>query len=225
MFAIFSAGIAPAIALMSFFYLKDRYSEPLPLLIRTFVIGCLLVFPIMFIQYVLTTEGITDNYLIESFLYTSLTEEFFKWFLFIYTIYHHSEFDAHYDGIVYAVAISLGFATVENVLYLFTNGIGYALSRALFPVSSHALIGVIMGYYFGKAKTNKQHKKRNIAMAFIIPFLLHGTYNYILNIVPGNWLLFLVPFMILLWILGLRRVKIASEAAPLTMFQKKKQGA
>ncbi|WP_042223572.1 glutamic-type intramembrane protease PrsW [Oceanobacillus manasiensis] len=225
MFAILSAGIAPAVALMSFFYLKDRYSEPLPLLIRTFIIGCLLVFPIMFIQYILTTEGFTNNYFVESFLYISLTEEFFKWFLFIYTIYHHSEFDAHYDGIVYAVAISLGFATVENVLYLLTNGIEYAFSRAIFPVSSHALIGVIMGYYFGKAKINKQHKKRNIVMAFIIPFLLHGTYNYILKIVPTNWILFLIPFMILLWINGLRRVKIASEATPLTIFQKKKQGA
>lgn len=152
MFSILSAGVAPALALMSFFYLKDRFSEPITLIARNFIFGMLLVFPIMFIQYVFQAEGIINHPVSESFLLVGLLEEFFKWFIFMYAIYHHAEFDAHYDGIVYAVAISLGFATLENILYLFTNGINYAFIRAFFPVSSHALFGVIMGYYFGKAK-------------------------------------------------------------------------
>jgi RsiW-degrading membrane proteinase PrsW (M82 family) len=225
MFAILSAGIAPAIALMSFFYLKDRFTEPIPLILRTFILGALLVFPIMFIQYVFNSEGLADQTFLQSFFIVALSEEFFKWFIFFYAIYNHSEFDAHYDGIVYAVSISLGFATLENILFLFTNGIEHAFSRALFPVSSHALFGVIMGYYFGKAKMNGIHKKRNLAFAFFIPFLLHGTYNYMLQIIDSNWLVLLIPFMIGLWILALRRVKIANQPHPNLMFQSEKEQA
>lgn len=210
MLAILSAGVAPAFALMSFFYLKDRFTEPLHLIIRNLIYGAILVLPIMFMQYVLQAEGIGNGNLIHSFFVIALLEEFFKWFIFIYTIYHHTAFDAHYDGIVYAVAIGLGFATLENFLYLLSNGLEYAFSRALFPVSSHALFGVIMGFYFGKAKMETSHKKRNLLFALLIPFLFHGIYNYILIKVTSDWLILLVPFMIFLWIIALRRVKIAN---------------
>lgn len=224
MLAFISAGIAPAIALLSFFYLKDRYTEPLPLILRTFLFGSLLVFPVMFIQYGFAQEEFWQQDFINSFFVVAVTEEFFKWFVFMYTIYHHTEFDAHYDGIVYAVSISLGFATVENLLYLFTNGIEFAFSRAIFPVSSHALFGVIMGFYFGKAKVRSSYKNRDIFLALFIPFLLHGIYNLILKTVTSDWLYLLVPFMILLWALGLHRVKLANK--PLVeSLSNKKQGA
>lgn len=225
MFAILSAGIAPAIALLSFFYLKDKFTEPIPLILRTFTLGALLVFPLMFIQYVFNAEILSNHPFLESFFIIGFTEEFFKWFIFFYVIYNHSEFDAHYDGIVYAVSISLGFATLENILYLFANGIEHAFSRALFPVSSHALFGVIMGYYFGKAKMNGTHKKRNLALAFILPFLLHGTYNYMLTMIESNWLILLIPFMAGLWFIALRRVKIANQPHPHLIFQRKKEQA
>lgn len=206
MLAILSAGVAPTFALLSFFYLKDRYSEPILLILRAFIMGCLLVFPIMFIQYVLS--GDLDSLFIESFLIIALIEEFFKWFVFLYIIYHHTEFDSHYDGIVYAVSISLGFATIENILFLLVNGIEYAFTRAVFPVSSHALFGVLMGYHFGKAKT--QNKNIHIFFALIAPVFFHGMYNYIIKMVLTDWMIFMIPFMILLWYIGLYRVKSAN---------------
>ena len=209
MLAILSAGIAPAFALLSFFYLKDRYSEPISLIFRAFILGSLLVLPIMFIQYVLSGEVM--NPFIESFFIIALIEEFFKWFVFLYIIYNHTEFDAHYDGIVYAVAISLGFATVENVLYLLVNGIQYAFSRAIFPVSSHALFGVIMGYHFGKAKMHKIHRNYHILFALVLPVLLHGIYNYIIITIKTDWISALIPFMIILWYIGLRRVRTVKK--------------
>ncbi|GIO28473.1 glutamic-type intramembrane protease PrsW [Ornithinibacillus bavariensis] len=211
MLAIITSGVAPALALLSFFYLKDKITEPLPLIIRTFISGCLIVFPIMFIQYAFQSDQI-GNLFIQSFFVVAFLEEFFKWFLFLYLIYQHTEFDAHYDGIVYAVSISLGFASIENILYLLVNGIQYAFTRALFPVSSHALFGVIMGYYFGKAKMNNHYVGGNIFLALIIPIILHGIYNFILGTVHENWALFAVPFMIILWFFGLHRMKIAITA-------------
>lgn len=212
MIAILSVGIAPIVALMSFFYLKDQYQEPIGLIIRSFILGALLVFPIMFIQYAIVSEGLYMNIFLESFVQVAFLEEFLKWFIFMFAMYHHDEFDDHYDGIVYAVAISLGFASVENVLYLLTNGIEYGISRAIFPVSSHALFGVIMGYYFGKAKLSESHTNANRALAFFIPFTLHGIYNFILQSLTSSWLYVLVPFMIALWMFGLHRMKIANQA-------------
>lgn len=211
MLAVLSAGIAPAFALMAFFYLKDRFTEPIALIVKTFILGALLVFPIMFIQYAITVESLSNSNFVQSFLFVGFIEEFFKWFIFLYVIYHHTEFDTHYDGIVYAVSISLGFATVENLLYLFTNGIEYAFTRALFPVSSHALFGVIMGYHFGKAKVKSQYKKWNITLALLLPFILHGGYDYILNVVTSDWLRLLIPFMIILWVIGFHRIKTANR--------------
>ncbi|WP_010650707.1 glutamic-type intramembrane protease PrsW [Oceanobacillus massiliensis] len=214
MIAILSAGIAPIVALMSFIYLKDRITEPLPIIVRTFISGTLLVFPIMFIQYAITTEHVSDSSFIESFFQIALFEEFFKWFIFMFLIYNHPEFDNHYDGIVYAVSISLGFASVENILYLLTNGIEYAFLRAFFPVSSHALFGIIMGFYLGKAKMSKQNRKLNIALAFLFPFMLHGTYNFILKSYSqtSSWFYLLIPFMIVLWIVALQRMKAANDS-------------
>lgn len=211
MIAIFTVGLAPVVALMSFFYLKDEYTEPIPLIVRSFLLGCLLVFPIMFVQHAFVKEGFVLNNFLTSFFQVAILEEFLKWFIFMFSMYHHEEFDDHYDGIVYAVAISLGFASVENILYLLTNGIEYAFSRAIFPVSSHALFGVIMGYYFGKAKTRVSRTRFNLGLAFFIPFLLHGIYNYILQSVSSNWIYYLIPFMIVLWIFGLHRMKIANQ--------------
>ncbi|UOQ50624.1 glutamic-type intramembrane protease PrsW [Gracilibacillus caseinilyticus] len=212
MFALISVSIAPAFALMSFFYLKDKYElEPVYAIFRTFIYGALLVFPIMFIQYAFQEEGIGQTPFFQSYFIYGLFEEFFKWFIFMFTTYKYSKFDTVYDGIVYGAAISLGFATLENILYLFAHGIEFAIGRALFPVSSHALFGVIMGYYLGRAKFAKRYTPLLICLAFLIPAFLHGTYDFILEIIQKRWIYGLMPFMVILWLLGLRKVKIANE--------------
>jgi RsiW-degrading membrane proteinase PrsW (M82 family) len=209
MLGILSAGIAPGLALLSYFYLKDEYeAEPVSYVLRTFIYGALLMFPIMFIQHVLETEHIIKSQLADAFLSSSLLEEYVKWFILYYAIYQHVEFDEPFDGIVYGASVSLGFATAENIFYLIGNGVEHALSRALLPVSSHAMFGVIMGFYLGKAKFADKRKNKGILIALILPVLLHGIYDYIL-ISQENWLYIILPFMIFLWWLGLRKVKMA----------------
>src|SRR5690625_3159589 len=177
MLALISAAIAPAFALLSFFYLKDEYElEPIIDIFRNFLYGFLLVFPLMFIQFAVMEEQLIEHEILQSYLLFGLLEEFFKWFLFLFVTFKNSKFLTAYDGIVYGVSISLGFATFENVLYLFAHGIEFAFTRALFPVSAHALFGVIMGYYMGKASIRVKNKYFYLFLAFILPFLLHGTY-------------------------------------------------
>ena len=225
MLTILSAAIAPALALLTFFYLKDRLEpEPLGMVLRTFLYGALLVFPIMFIQYALKAEGVSTHPLVYSFFTIGFMEEFFKWFIFLYTAFQHTEMDSVYDGIIYGVSISLGFATVENVLYLFAHGVDYAFTRALFPVSSHALFGVLMGYYLGRAKFGSRHPRLRVFGAMLVPFLLHGLYDYILLAVTFNWVYVQAPFMIILWIIGLRKVRAAIRH-PIEQIQMKESGS
>jgi protease PrsW len=209
MLTIISAGVAPGLALLSYFYLKDEYeTEPISFVIKTFIYGALLVFPLMFIQYVLQTEMVLQSDWTKAFIATSLLEEFFKWFVLYYVIYKHISFDEPYDGIVYGAAVSLGFATVENILYLVANGFEHAIGRALLPVSSHALFGVIMGFYLGKGKFSSSQNRKWLFLSLFAPILLHGTYDYII-LSQTNWIPYIVPFMIFLWWLGLRKVKKA----------------
>ncbi|SFC44468.1 Membrane proteinase PrsW, cleaves anti-sigma factor RsiW, M82 family [Bacillus sp. OV322] len=209
MLVILSAGIAPGLALLSYFYLKDHYdTEPLSVVIKAFIFGACLVFPIMFLQYVLQAENIAGTDFGHAFLSASLLEETFKWLILIYMIYPHVAFDEPYDGIVYGASVSLGFATMENILYLVGNGVEHAFTRAILPVSSHALFGVIMGYYIGKGKFAKSKKRAYVLLALAIPFLLHGIYDYIL-LAQKSWGYWILPFMAFLWWLGLKKVKTA----------------
>ncbi|MCF6093515.1 glutamic-type intramembrane protease PrsW [Microaerobacter geothermalis] len=207
MFSLITAAIAPGIALLSYFYLKDKYEmEPLRLVVRQFIFGVLLVFPIVVLQRVFSS-WLTFPYL-DAILAGALLEEFFKWFIIYYTVFTHVEFDEPYDGIVYAVAVSLGFASMENFIYLLNNGLSIAWIRAFLPVSGHALFAVVMGYYLGKAKFTTR-KKKFLLLSLLYPFILHSMFNLILTS-NGIWYISLIiPFMFVLWWIGLRRVKMA----------------
>jgi RsiW-degrading membrane proteinase PrsW (M82 family) len=210
MLPILSVGIAPGLALLCYFYLRDRYeSEPVATVAKAFLYGVVITFPVMFWQYVLEEEQLLSDGFLQAFLSAAMPEEFMKWFILYYLIYSHTHFDEPYDGIVYATSVSLGFATAENVLYLAAHGVEYAFVRALLPVSSHALFGVIMGYYFGRAKFGKIHlEKKMLGLAFLISFLLHGSFDYILFI-ETTWVYYIIPFMLFLWWFALRKVKKA----------------
>ena len=210
MVAIISAGIAPGIALLSYFYLKDQYdNEPVHMVLRSFFLGVVLVFPIMFIQYVLEKENVGGGSFFVSFLSSGFLEESLKWFILMISVYPHAHFDEHYDGIVYGTSVSLGFATLENILYLIGHGVEHAFVRALLPVSCHALIGVIMGFYLGKARFSADKARvKWLILSLVVPSLLHGSYDFILTAL-SNWIYYMLPFMVFLWWFGLRKAKKA----------------
>lgn len=210
--AIITAAISPAVAIMTFIYLSKRIElEPLPLIIRMYIIGVIMVFPIMFIQYAFEIENVFHQPFWKSVFLVGLLEEFAKWFFLLFVAYRHSDFDHHYDGIIYAVAVSLGFASIENIIYLFQNGIEIAMLRAIFPVSSHALFGIIMGYYMGKAKFRTQRSNVCIALGLWVPASLHTMYDYIITVKEMTWIYWITPFMIILWVIGFRIIKIANQ--------------
>lgn len=210
MFILLTVAIAPGLALFSYFYLRKQIAkEPSLTLFHTFLYGAIMTFPILFIQHVFDEENIFSNVFLRKVVFTSGLEEFFKWLILLLAIYRHVEFEDAYDGILYGVSISLGFATVENILYLLTFGTDIAFLRALLPVSGHALFGVVLGYYFGRAKFAAEANKRKLLfVAFLAPYSLHFLYNSIF-LFQELFIYFIIPFMLFLWWFGLSRVKYA----------------
>lgn len=212
MIILLTVAIAPSLALFSYFYLRDQFSEePSRLIFQCFVYGAVLTFPILFLQYVFNEEGVFANTFIQTVVFSSGIEEFFKWLVLIIAIYRHIDFKDPYDGILYGASVSLGFATVENILYLMEFGLQTAFLRAFLPVSSHALFGVVMGYYFGKAKFLPDKEGRKwLAASLGTAFLLHILYNSALYM-DFNWFYTIFPFMLFLWWFGLKKVKQAHK--------------
>lgn len=213
MIAMIGAAIAPGIAILSYFYLRDSLEpEPISMVIRSFIFGMLLVIPVMVLQYIMQNEWNWRDGIVAGVVQSAVVEEFFKWMVIFFTAYKHVEFDEPYDGIVYAVAVSLGFATLENLFYLIINGLNIAFWRALLPVSSHALFAVWMGYYLGRAKFSKEIRKERMFLwvSVLLPVGLHALYNTIFFSIQ-NWVWAIIPFMILLWWQGLKKVQRAHD--------------
>jgi len=143
--------------------------------------------------------------LINSFLTAAPVEEGLKFFILYYVVYKMRDFNEPIDGMVYGIIASLGFATLENIYYVYllkdyfkTTSMTLAIARSFSVIPAHGLFGAFMGYYF--MKYSFISKKNNLFLCFFIPFLLHGFYNYL---VASNFLLVLV-LLIIFWIIALR---------------------
>ncbi|NGZ74228.1 glutamic-type intramembrane protease PrsW [Saccharibacillus alkalitolerans] len=217
------AAITPGVALLFYFYLKDKYdAEPLHMVVRMFLLGFLVVLPIMIVQQGLL-RAFGDNTFLFAFGISAGVEELFKWFVLFNFIYNHTEFDEPYDGILYAVAVSLGFATLENIMYAFTlhASFGSLLIRGLLPVSGHAMFGVVMGYYLGMAKfASAGKRKKFLVLSVTLPLVWHGIYDFILNMPGRNWIWWIVPFMALMWYGGMDKVVKANNRSPFRFLRK-----
>ena len=131
-----------------------------------------------------STFGLAIYYLLNYVLIVGLVEELCKFFTFKWMIFHDRQFDNTYDGLVYGAASALGFATLENILYVFTeeNSLQVALLRAVLSIPMHAVTGILMGYCFGISKYRKYNNipsdDKPEIKALVFSILLHGIYDF-----------------------------------------------
>ncbi|GKX28143.1 protease PrsW [Vallitalea longa] len=212
---LYVVAITPGIALALGIYLTDRYDkEPLHLLIKIFVLGGVSILPVIFVERLLSYFNIFTGFLqvaYVAFIVAGFTEEFFKRVIVMRFAYNHRAFNEKLDGIVYAVFTSLGFATVENVLYVvfrYSNVNTIGLQRAIFSVPAHMLFAITMGYYLSLAKYAEDYNRRRyyLRLSLFIPVLLHGIYDYILMSKSSNLFAIFIPFVIFLWSYNLRKL-------------------
>lgn len=217
---LLAAAVAPSAALLYYFYSRDKYEkEPRRILFKAFLMGGGLVIPVLLVEMNIHVFDTADSNLVAAgytaFVVAGLVEELFKFLFFFLYIWRNREFNEMYDGIVYAVFISLGFATVENLAYVLSAGISTAIVRSFTAVPAHALFAVAMGYYLGIAKFAKpQYRNKYIMLGLIIPALLHGIYDFILLSRKLYLLVLFIPYMLYLWKRGLRNVDELVEFSP-----------
>lgn len=184
-------AVLPVALLGLFIYKKDKNKEPMGLLAKIFFLGFFSAIPVVIVELFLgaffPTDGVTDflSIFINVFISVALVEEGFKWFVTKLVGYDNKEFDEIYDIIVYAVFASLGFACIENILYVFSSGVSTAIMRAIFSIPGHTCFAVVMGYFFTKAKIasiNNHHGLyvRNLILSIICPTVVHTIYDALL---------------------------------------------
>ena len=188
---LFIVALLPVLVLIYYINSKDSLSpEPVGQLVRAFLLG-LLSAPLSFLisipseiigLYSSDVVSVSDA-IRNSFFGVAIPEEAAKLFILWIVVRNNKFFDEKMDGIVYAVCVSMGFAALENVLYLTRNIDSYmatGIARAFTAVPGHFCFGIVMGYYYSLATFDKNNVKRNRILTFVAPVIVHGLYDSIL---------------------------------------------
>jgi protease PrsW len=182
---LLALAIAPGIAISLFIYSRDRFDrEPKRFLILAFFLGMLATLPPLIIQILAgDAQGHSHFHLIfgyafYAYIVVALTEEASKFLVLRYYAYPQKTFNEPFDGIVYAVMIGMGFATVENIEYVQRFGFQTGLVRFFLSVPAHASFAVLMGYYVGLAKSNKARSLALMIKALLVPVFFHGSFDF-----------------------------------------------
>ena len=187
-------ALLPVFLILFYIYGKDKNErEPLSAILITFGLGAAFSFidiPIERIlgQIIYASYGTysLDYALAENFFGVALVEELTKWAVLMVYVWKLRDFDWRYDGIVYATSSSLGFAGMENIMYVISYGTSVSVGRALFAIPGHAAFGVFMGYFLSRAKHwELKHipflKYVVLFFSIAIPTVIHGTYDFLLS--------------------------------------------
>ena len=190
------ATISPILFVLIFIYVMDKYEkEPIRLLLSNFVLGAVVSVIITTVLYViidiplpLTNKTSVFEQFIKAFFVVGLSEEFSKYIIVRYHAQPNIEFNEPFDGIIYAVMVSMGFAATENIMYVAQGGLETALVRAFTAVPAHATFAILMGYFMGKAKFSTNRVLVNLT-GLLLAALFHGAYDFFLFIefIPGVW--------------------------------------
>jgi RsiW-degrading membrane proteinase PrsW (M82 family) len=180
-------AIAPGIAISLYIIFKDQYNrEPRKHLIISFLLGILAIFPALIIESIFT---IADEFTffhtiqgigIKAFFFVALVEEFCKFIMLRFYAYRKPEFDEPFDGIVYAVMVGMGFATLENIFYVSQYGMVTGVFRMFLAIPAHATFAILMGYFMGKAKFSPKRERKLMWAGLFWSILFHGSYDFFL---------------------------------------------
>jgi protease PrsW len=193
-YLLLALAILPGILISIHVYRKDLYEkEPLSFAIRAFMFGILSVFPATIGYFFFGDYFAGPKNLLQTFVYAfgvvAFFEELAKFIFLRLYFFRHREFNEPYDGIVYAVLIGMGFATFENLFYVFEDGgnLSIALMRLVTAVPAHAIFAVAMGYHVGLAKFHPTERGSLLSRGLFYAVILHGAYDFFLmqESIPG----------------------------------------
>ncbi|WP_276368296.1 PrsW family glutamic-type intramembrane protease [Chryseolinea sp. H1M3-3] len=219
--SLFALALAPGAAIMLYIYLKDKHErEPLSLLMISFLYGGLSTLLTLFISWpvnalILIKEDDVVHQFWNAFFKVALVEEFSKFFFVRFILFYNKNFNEPFDGIVYAVMVSMGFATLENVLYVYQYGVATGIMRMFTAVPAHATFAILMGFFLGKAKFTHRRVFYFSLIALLSAAIFHGSYDYFLFIsyVPGIWTGAVVS-LIIGFVLSRKAIQLHQQTSP-----------
>ena len=223
MIILLAAAVLPAAYLLYRVYAMDAIEkEPWALLRKLLLFGALSGIPAALVESLLTgvvqnvfTEGTVAYNLVFGFVVAALVEECFKFFFLYKFTFKSPAFNYRFDGVVYAVFVSMGFAILENILYVFQGGLGVAVTRALLALPLHAACGVYMGIAYGQQKVNSLYKPASFgsvaAACLPVPILIHGFYDFCAFMQTWPFTVIFIGFVALVFILTLKNLQKASR--------------
>src|SRR5688572_29177851 len=193
--SLLALALAPGIAIGIYIYLKDKHErEPLSLLMISFLYGVLSTAVTLSISlpldYIVTiNEQNVVHQFGNAFFKVALVEEFSKFIFIRFILYNNKNFNEPFDGIVYACMVGMGFATLENILYVYLYGVPTGIVRMFTAVPAHACFAILMGYFLGKAKFTHRKEIYYSLVALLVATTFHGAYDYFwfIAFVPGIW--------------------------------------
>ena len=186
--SLLALAVAPGCAIVFYIYWKDKYDkEPVKNLIAGFFLGVLSVLPAIYIQKALQPvlwhyfpDFSISYFTLFAFIVVALSEELCKFVMLRFYAYPHKDFDEPFDGITYSVIIGMGFATLENIEYVFKYGFTTGVIRMFLSVPAHGAFAVLMGYHVGLAKFDPKHAWRHMLKGILLATFFHGAFDFFL---------------------------------------------
>lgn len=223
-FILIASAVLPAIFLMRKAYHSDRLEKESPSLLWTLVKAGILSSLLALVEERLLSLFLNASVPQNTVLYNvilyfgivAFAEESSKYLFLKRNTWNNPEFNCRYDGVVYAVFVSLGFALWENISYVMSYGFSTAIVRAVTAIPGHACFGVFMGVFYGVAKKSENRGEESVSKflricSVVIPALLHGAYDYIATASQTYGNLYFLIFVLILFIISFKLVGKASD--------------
>lgn len=215
-------AVLPTFIIGYYVYKNDKHKEPFRILISLFLFGIVSAIGVIGLSAVLesfipvlskdTSIMNIPELFLKVFIEIAFIEELCKWFIVYFLGYRNLEFDETYDIIIYSIFVALGFATIENMIYILkTNTVQIAVQRALFSVPAHTAYAIFMSYYLCKAKINRlkgnNKEKKDILLSILVPTIAHGIFDFCLFANNEFYLTMFFAFTIVLFIMAFQRLR------------------
>ncbi len=249
-----AAALVPAAVLCIYIYQKDKIEkEPIGLLLRLLLAGAACCYPAAWIEtgllnlldmlfrcfatstadgvMYLTDSGYVVYRVLENFIGIALVEEGLKFLALLLLTRNSKEFNCMFDGIVYAVFVSLGFAALENIFYVLNHGWFNAFMRAFTSIPGHMFFGVFMGYYYSGWHSEKLARRyesmlqkqkwlpsggsidclTSAILTVGVPVFAHGLYDYCCTYGGKVATLTFYVFLIVMYVYCFRKINHMSS--------------
>ena len=222
---LIAAAVVPAVVILAYVYKQDKTErEPLGLILGLVIMGIISTslaqiterIGMTALSFIFWDDSSPVYRAILYFVIVGLSEEGFKFLLLRRKTWNHPDFNFSYDGIVYAVSVSLGFALWENLLYVYSYGFQAALLRAVTAVPGHACFGAFMGVWYSMARLAAsrgefERVRPNMKKALFIPVFIHGLYDYLASGSSVRATSLFIIFIVVMMIYAIGKIKSMSR--------------